>query len=123
MTLAESLADMLDDLLIDGGVDVQYVRPGYPAEAIRAIKGRSGSIVVGATDHTYGTRIDDDFVVKVADWPTSLGDEPLSGDEITWTDSLGTIHQHVVVVADGTERCYDPVGQFGLAWRIHTVLM
>ena len=117
--LGDATSDLFTSLLVEAGGEVQVSRNGGPPVAINAVRARAGTQRYGSLDQFYGTSHVDDFVFKASDYVSLVGGTPDEYDRITWVDDDGRSRIFQVGV-DGVERMYDPVGQFGLVYRVHT---
>lgn len=116
--LGDATSELFDDLAAEAGVSVTVTRGTDTPKTLTAIKGRSFTERFG-DEGMYGTSLESDFIFKVAEYTAQVGGPPQRNDFIQWTDDAGTTRKHQVGV-DGVERHYDPVGQFGLLWRVHS---
>lgn len=116
--LGDALTDLFDDLMLEAGVSLSVTRD-TTTSSVDAIRGRAFTDRFG-DEQGYAASHEDDFIVKVADWIALVGPEPETTDVIQWTDESSIAHRYQIK-SDGSERHFDPVGQFGLLWRIHCV--
>ena len=119
MTLAEDVLDHYELIFEEAGYSVIYNKAGVD-QTLRAVKGSRQTTLEFADDSAVSV-MDDDWLVLVSEFQTAFPDAvPERGDRITWTDHLGTERKFDVGL-DGVERQYDPFGQFGVGWRIHSL--
>lgn len=117
--LGDAEIDLFDGLFGDCGGTISVTRGANPAASVPFIKGRRGSERF-SDDFDYASSMRNDFIVKRSDYVSQVGGEPEVDDVIRWTDEAGTARRYQVSVTD-SERCFDPVGQFGHLIRIHAV--
>lgn len=116
--LGDAVSDLFESLHEVAGYTVSYTR-GVTIKSVRAIKAGSQSDRV-SDGVNYGTSLDTDFIFLQSDLESAAMWPPERHDKITWTDDTGATREFRID-ADGFERHYAPVGQFGNCVRIHAV--
>lgn len=95
---------------------------GEAIEGLQAIPGRK-NLAEFLADQAGGTALDCDWIVSARDltFPEAGRQEPKPGWQIRWREpeSARLLVFDVRPVAEGA-RCYDPVDQLGILYRLHS---
>ena len=101
--------------------DVVYTRGGTSIE-IEAIPG-SRNALLDEIEGEQASSVDFDWIISADNLLIGgVKVEPQKGDTIVWIDARDNTRTYKVL-PDDNERCFRPVDQLGLMYRIHTKLV
>ena len=119
--LGDALTELFSTLAAEAGGTIEVTRGLNPAVTLQFIRGRAVTRrLASPEDALYVSAHLDDFIVQSTDYISQVGTAPIEGDKIEWVDDNLNTRQFQLIL-DGAERAYDPVGQFGLLYRLHAV--